>query len=48
LKLLAGNKNASFTPNGVLKVKMGIEEDEAGSREIFTLLRNIFDALQKQ
>ncbi len=45
LKLLAENPATSFSPNGVLKVK--IEGDGTDAKEIFTVLARLLDQLQE-
>jgi transcription-repair coupling factor (superfamily II helicase) len=44
VKFLAENKAASFSPNGVLKVRMGTAEGDA--RQIFDVLNDILDRLR--
>ena len=47
LKLLDQNKSASFSPTGVLKVKLGASGDDLLADRVFTALGEVLSRLQK-
>ncbi|MCI0339383.1 MAG: transcription-repair coupling factor [Acidobacteria bacterium] len=46
IKFLAENKAASFTPAGLLRVKLDLEEGEAEAQQVFTTLNDILIRLR--